>query len=114
MKVLVVNCWSSSLKYQIIDMENDSVLAKGNFERIGEQESFLTHKVNGDKHVIKTPVMNHEEALKIILTQLVHEEYGVLKDLAEISAVVTTRARFAPAIAFLKPCSIPAGQSIKI
>ena len=87
MKVLVVNCGSSSLKYQIIDMENESVLAKGNFERIGEQESFLTHKVNGDKHVIKTPVMNHEEALKIILTQLVHEEYGVLKDLAEISAV---------------------------
>ena len=87
MKVLVVNCGSSSLKYQIIDMENESVLAKGNFERIGEQESFLTHKVNGDKHVIKTPVMNHEEALKIILTQLVHEDYGVLKDLSEISAV---------------------------
>ena len=87
MKVLVVNCGSSSLKYQIIDMTSESVLAKGNFERIGEQESFLTHKVNGDKHVIKTPVMNHEEALKIILTQLVHSEYGVLKDLSEISAV---------------------------
>lgn len=87
MKILVVNCGSSSLKYQIIDMENESVLAKGNFERIGEQESFLTHKVNGDKHVTKVPVMNHEEALKIILTQLVHEDYGVLKDLSEISAV---------------------------
>ena len=87
MKVLVVNCGSSSLKYQIIDMTSELVLAKGNFERIGEQESFLTHKVNGDKHVIKTPVMNHEEALKIILAQLVHEDYGVLKDLSEISAV---------------------------
>ena len=87
MKVLVVNCGSSSLKYQTIDMTSETVLAKGNFERIGEQESFLTHKVNGDKHVIKTPVMNHEEALKIILTQLVHEDYGVLKDLSEISAV---------------------------
>ena len=87
MKVLVVNCGSSSLKYQIIDMTSETVLAKGNFERIGEEESFLTHKVNGEKYVIKTPVMNHEEALKIILTQLVHEEYGVLKDLSEISAV---------------------------
>ena len=62
MKILVVNCGSSSLKYQIIDMENEKVLAKGNFERIGEQESFLTHKVNGEKYVIKEPVMNHEEA----------------------------------------------------
>ena len=45
MKILVVNCGSSSLKYQLINMEDESVLAKGNFERIGEQESFLTHKV---------------------------------------------------------------------
>ena len=49
MKVLVVNCGSSSLKYQLIDMTSETVLAKGNFERIGEQESFLTHKVNGEK-----------------------------------------------------------------
>ena len=87
MKILVVNCGSSSLKYQLIDMENEKVLAKGNFERIGEQESFVTHKVNGEKYVIKTPVMNHEEALKIVLAQLVHEDYGVIKSLSEISAV---------------------------
>ena len=86
MKILVVNCGSSSLKYQIIDMENESVLAKGNFERIGEQEAFLTHKVNGEKHVTKSPVKNHEEALKIILGELVHSDYGVIKDLSEISA----------------------------
>ena len=86
MKVLVVNCGSSSLKYQIIDMENEKVMAKGNFERIGEQESFLTHKVNGEKYVTKTPVMNHEEALKIILGELVHADYGVIKDLSEITA----------------------------
>ena len=48
MKILVVNCGSSSLKYQLIDMENESVLAKGNYERIGENESFITHKVNGE------------------------------------------------------------------
>ena len=87
MKILVVNCGSSSLKYQLIDMENETLLAKGNFERIGEQESFVTHKVNGEKYVVKTPVMDHEEALKIVLEQLVHTEYGVIKDLAEISAV---------------------------
>ena len=87
MKILVVNCGSSSLKYQLIDMENEGVLAKGNFERIGEDESFLTHKVNGEKYTIKTPVKNHEEALKIILEQLAHNEYGVIKSLDEIDAI---------------------------
>ena len=87
MKVLVVNCGSSSLKYQIIDMNDEKVMAKGNFERIGEQEAFVTHKVNGEKYVTKFPAMNHEEALKIVLEQLVHEQYGVIKDLSEISAV---------------------------
>ena len=87
MKILVVNCGSSSLKYQLINMEDESVLAKGNFERIGEQEAFVTHKVNGEKYVIKSPVMNHEEALKIVLAQLVHEDYGVIKELSEIDAV---------------------------
>ena len=87
MKILVVNCGSSSLKYQLIDMEDESVLAKGNFERIGEQEAFVTHKVNGEKYLIKIPVMNHEEALKIVLEQLKHEDYGVIKDLSEIGAV---------------------------
>ena len=82
MKVLVVNCGSSSLKYQLIDMTSETVLAKGNFERIGEQEAFVTHKVNGEKYVTKSPVMNHEEALKIILDQLVHAEYGVIKSLS--------------------------------
>ncbi len=87
MKILVVNCGSSSLKYQLINMEDESVLAKGNFERIGEQEAFVTHKVNGEKYVIKSPVMNHEAALKIILEQLVHKDYGVIKELSEIDAV---------------------------
>ena len=87
MKILVVNCGSSSLKYQLIDMKNEGVLAKGNFERIGEEEAFLTHKVGGEKYVIKQSVMNHEEALKIILEQLSHSEYGVIKSLEEIQAV---------------------------
>ena len=87
MKILVVNCGSSSLKYQLIDMENEKLLAKGNFERIGEKESFVTHKVNGEKYVVKEYVKDHEEALKIVLQQLVHKDYGVIKDLSEINAV---------------------------
>ena len=87
MKILVINCGSSSLKYQLIDMEGEKLLAKGNFERIGEKEAFVTHKVNGEKYVINAPVMDHEEALKIVLEQLVHKDYGVIKDLSEISAL---------------------------
>ncbi len=87
MKILVVNCGSSSLKYQLINMENEGVLAKGNFERIGEQESFLTHKVNGNATVIKKAVMNHTEALEVILEQFMNPEYKVIDSLKEIDAV---------------------------
>ena len=86
MKIFVLNCGSSSEKYQLIDMEKEEVLAKGNYERIGEN-SFLTHKVNGEKIVIEEKVKNHEEALKIILKQLLSEKYGVIKSLDEIKAV---------------------------
>ena len=87
MKILVVNCGSSSLKYQLIDMKTEEVIAKGNYERIGEKEAFLTHKVNSDKYVINSPVTNHEEALKIILEQLLNEKYGVINNLNEIDAI---------------------------
>lgn len=87
MKVLVVNCGSSSLKYQLINMKDESVLAKGNFERIGEKEAFLTHKVNGNAYVIKKPTMNHTEALEVILAQFMNPEYKVIDSLKEIDAV---------------------------
>ena len=87
MKILVLNSGSSSLKYQLIDMKTEEVIAKGNFERIGEKEAFLTHKVNSDKYVINSPVTNHEEALKIILEQLLNEKYGVINNLNEIDAI---------------------------
>ncbi len=87
MKILVVNCGSSSLKYQLIDMTNEEVIAKGNFERIGEKEAFLTHKVGDQKYVTNEGVENHEQALKIILDQLLHPEYGVIKSLDEIDAI---------------------------
>ena len=87
MKILVINCGSSSLKYQLIDMQNENVLAKGNYERIGQANSFVTHKVMDQKYVLENPVKNHEEALEFMLKQLLHEEYGVIKSLDEINAV---------------------------
>ncbi len=87
MKILVINCGSSSLKYQLIDMENEQVLAKGNYERIGQNNSFLTHKVNNEKYVLENPVENHEQALEFMLKQLLHEEYGVIQSLNEVNAI---------------------------
>ncbi len=87
MKILVLNCGSSSLKYQLINMDEKSVMAKGNYERIGEQEAFLTHKVNKEKHVLKQAVMTHDKALEIILQQLLHKEYGVIISLKEVDAI---------------------------
>ena len=87
MKVLVLNCGSSSLKYQLINMENEEVLASGKYERIGEEEAFITHKVNGQKIEIKHPALNHEEAIDFTLKQLVNPEYKVIDSLDEISAI---------------------------
>ncbi len=87
MKVLVINCGSSSLKYQVIDMDNTSVLAKGNFQRIGEKESFLEHKINGNKYVIKEYVKTHEQALKCVFHELLNKSYPAISDLSEINAV---------------------------
>ena len=87
MKVLVVNCGSSSIKYQLINMENEEVMAKGYLEKIGLPDSFLTHKVNGEKYRIEKVITNNEEGIKLVLDQLLDENYGVIKDLKEIDAV---------------------------
>ena len=87
MKVLVVNCGSSSIKYQLIDMQTEELMAKGYLEKIGLPDSFLTHTVNGEKHKIEQKIDNHEEGIKLVLEQLTHPEYGVIKDLNEIDAV---------------------------
>jgi len=87
MKVLVLNCGSSSLKYQLINMENEEVLASGKYERIGEDEAFITHKVNGQKIEIKHPAKTHEEAVDFTLRQLTNPEYKVIDSLDEISAI---------------------------
>lgn len=87
MKILVLNSGSSSLKYQLIDMGVKQVLAKGNFERIGEDKSFLTHKVGKDKFVINTPVYTHKDALDIIISELLNPKYNTLSSLDQINGV---------------------------
>ena len=87
MKILVLNCGSSSLKYQLINMETEEVLASGKYERIGEDEAFITHKVNGQKIEIKHPAKTHEEAVAFTLKQLINPEYKVIDSLDEISAI---------------------------
>lgn len=90
MKILVVNAGSSSLKYQLIDMENESVLAKGNCEQIGTESTF-THKVPSDetKNIKALPMemQDHAAALKIVLDTLVDTEHGVIGSVKEIDAV---------------------------
>lgn len=87
MKILVLNCGSSSLKYQLLDMSTERVIAKGNFERIGEKESFLTHKMNGEKYVYNEVAMNHEEALNLIMKELQNPDYRAIENLSEINAI---------------------------
>ena len=87
MKIWVLNCGSSSLKYQLINMEDESVLAKGNYERIGDPEAFVTHKVNGEKYVMQNAAPTHKEALEFIIKQLTETDYKVVNSLDEINAI---------------------------
>jgi len=88
MKVLVVNAGSSSLKYQLIDMEDESVLAKGNAERIGISNSLLKHTAAGKDTVeIKAEFKNHVDAIRMVIDTLVDAEHGVIKSMNEIGAV---------------------------
>mgnify|MGYP003373608593 CR=1 FL=1 len=87
MKILVLNSGSSSLKYQVIDMETEEMLAKGYFERIGQPNSFLTHKVKGIKHKFEHPAKNHEEAIAFVLNRLTNIHYGVIESLEELGGI---------------------------
>lgn len=87
MKIFVLNCGSSTLKFQLIDMENEERIVKGNYERIGGKNSSLRLNVRGEKHVIKHFARNYKEALDLILTLLTSKEYNALKSLDEIKAV---------------------------
>ena len=87
MKILVVNCGSSSLKYQLIDMETEDVMAKGYLERIGIPGSFLTHRVGEEKYKIEKDIKTHAEGMELVVEQLLHKDYGVISDLSEIDAI---------------------------
>lgn len=89
MKVLVLNCGSSSLKYQLIDMENEAVLCKGLVERIGIEGSILTQKKDGveGKYVKEQPMKDHQDAIKLVLEGVLDATYGGVKEMAEINAV---------------------------
>ena len=87
MKVLVVNAGSSSLKFQLIDMENESVLAKGNCEKIGIDGSFISYSANGVKEEIPEFMPNHDVAISLVLKLLTSKERGAIKSLDEIGAV---------------------------
>lgn len=85
MIVLVVNCGSSSLKYQLINMDNEEVMAKGLVEKIGLSDSLLTHKWNGQKKEVAQSIPDHKVAVKLVLDILT--ESGVIKSMSEIDAV---------------------------
>ncbi len=87
MKILVLNSGSSSLKYQVIDMDTEEMLVKGYFERIGQPNSFLTHKVHGVKHKFEHQAKDHEQAIAFVLKRLINDHYGVMKDLSELGGV---------------------------
>ncbi len=90
MKILVLNCGSSSIKYQLIDMlgeGNATVMAKGLLERIGLEMGEFTHKYNGEKHYEQLPIPDHVAGIKIVLNALTDEKIGVIKNLQEIAAV---------------------------
>ncbi|HOO33605.1 MAG TPA: acetate kinase [Thermotogota bacterium] len=87
MKVLVINSGSSSIKYQLLDMENEKVLCKGLVERIGIPGSVLKHKKEGQKFPIEKPIANHDEGLKLVLEAIVDPQMGSLESLDEINAL---------------------------
>lgn len=87
MKVLVINAGSSSLKYQLLNMDTEEVIAKGNCERIGLEKSFLKHKAKGNETIIEKPLSNHQDAVKLVFEVLVNEEIGVLDNISEIDAI---------------------------
>ncbi len=87
MKILVINAGSSSLKYQLFDMETEKVLAKGGCERIGISGSLLKAKGNGKEKVYERDMPDHKVAIKLVLEALLDSKIGVIKSMKEIDAV---------------------------
>ncbi len=89
MKILVINCGSSSLKYQLIDMNTENAIAKGLVERIGIPGSNLEQKFDGsnEKYKVEVDLKNHKEAIALVLKTLCDDRFGLIKDLSEINAI---------------------------
>ena len=87
MKILVINAGSSSLKYQLLDMETEQAIAKGGCERIGLEKAFISFKKDGKDVVIHKDLPDHKAAIKLVLDILVDKEYGAIKSMKEIDAV---------------------------
>ena len=87
MKILVINCGSSSLKYQLINMADESVICKGNCERIGIDGSFITHKANGGEWKVETDFPTHKEAFAKVVEMMTEGEGKVIESKSEISAI---------------------------
>ena len=88
MKILVINAGSSSLKYQLIDMENEQMIAKGNCERVGKEDAFIGHKTaDGRAFEKEAKMLNHSQAFMVVKDALLDEEFGVIKSLDEVSAI---------------------------
>ncbi len=87
MKILVLNCGSSSLKFQVIDMENEERIVKGNYERIGGKRSCLRVNVRGEKFEKEKAARNYEEAIKSVLNLIQDKKYNIVSSLDEIGAV---------------------------
>lgn len=86
MKILVINCGSSSIKYKLYEMDDQSVLAAGGIEKIGLEGSVLKTTINGEKKIIESPCPTHTEGIRLMFDTLLHPEYGAIKNLDEISA----------------------------
>ena len=87
MKILVLNCGSSSIKFQLIDMTDEKVLIKGTYERIGCDDAFCTYKAGEIKNKVEKPTPTHVEGIKAILEEIVKDEYKAIKSINEIDAV---------------------------
>ena len=87
MKILVLNCGSSSIKYALYNMDDQSVITSGGIEKIGLPDSFITVKLNGEKHKWEHPIKEHTAGVQYIFEVLVNGEYAVLKSLEELDAV---------------------------
>lgn len=87
MKILVLNCGSSSIKYALYNMDDQSVITSGGIEKIGLPDSFINVKLNGEKHKIEKPIAEHTAGVQLIFEVLTKGEYAVMKDLNELDAV---------------------------